>query len=206
MHAWEGTTMDRTAPVDHPILEPLAKRWSPRAFDPRPVPPEALRSMFEAARWAPSSFNEQPWAFLVAVRERPDEFERALAGLNPWNRAWAKNAGALAFTVAKRDLARNGRPNRHAWHDLGQAAAYLAAQAAALGLAAHQMGGILPDEVRRIYGVPDGWDLPTGIAIGWPGDPASLPEDYREDELAPRERKRQAEFVFSGGWGRAAVL
>src|SRR5262245_60647726 len=106
--------MERPAPTDHPIHELLARRWSPRAFDARPIEPEKLSSLFEAARWAPSSFNEQPWSFLLARREEPASFARMLECLVDANQAWAKDAPVLILTVARLRFTRNGAENRHA--------------------------------------------------------------------------------------------
>jgi len=195
--------MIKRAPADYPILDVIALRWSPRAFAPEPLAPDELRSLLEAARWAASCFNEQPWTFLVARRTEPEEFERALSCLSEKNRRWAGNAGALLFAVGRREFARNGKTNRHAWHDVGQADAHLALQATALGLAAHQMAGFSPDAVRELFGVPDGWDPVTAIAVGRPGRAEDLDEDFRASETGPRSRKGQDELVFEGRWGRA---
>jgi nitroreductase len=197
-------TMDRTAATDHPIHELFARRWSPRALAPKPVPAALLRSLLEAARWAASAFNEQPWRFIVARREDEDEFDTMLDCLVEGNRTWARNAGVLILTAARATYTHNDRPNRHAWHDLGQAAAHMALQATELGLVVHQMAGILPDKARQIYGVPDGYDVVTGIAVGYPGDPGDLPEALREMETSPRKRKPQAETVYRGAWDRRA--
>lgn len=196
--------MDKPADFQYPIHDLIARRWSPRALDPRPVPAEQIRSLLEAARWAASSFNEQPWSFLVARREDTAEFERMLACLVPANQAWAKNAGVLMLTVAKRTFTRNDRPNRVAEHDIGLAAANLTFQATALDLRVHQMAGIDTDKIRETYGIPEGYDPVTAIAVGLPGSLEQLPEEYRAEEQAPRERRMQSEFVFVGSWGRSA--
>jgi nitroreductase len=196
--------MDKTATTDHPVIDLVARRWSPRALEAKPIPADALRSILEAARWAASAFNEQPWRFLVARREDADEFETMLGCLTEGNQRWARNAGALILTAARATYTRNGKPNRHAWHDLGQAAANLCLQATDLGLAAHQMAGILPDKARELYGVPEEFDVVTGIALGHAGRADSLPDSLRRTEMAPRERKPQDEIVFRGGWERAA--
>jgi nitroreductase len=198
--------MENLANNDNPIHDLLRSRWSPRAFSERSVEPALLARLFEAARWAASSFNEQPWAFLVATKELPAEHERALACLMEMNRVWARAAPVLILTAAKLAFSRNGQPNRVALHDLGLAVAQLAVQATAEGLVLHQMAGILPDEVRRTFAIPEGWQPLTGIALGYDGDPATLPEDLRKREMAPRERKKLSEFVFTGGWGRATKL
>jgi len=196
--------MEKPADTRYPIHELLARRWSPRAFDPRPLEPAQLRSVLEAARWAPSSRNEQPWYFLVAVRQRSEEFERMLGCLTERNRMWARNSGALMLTVVRNTFARNERPNRVALHDLGQAAAHLTVQATAMGLAVHQMAGVDLDRVRQVYGVPEGFAPQTAIAIGPPGAMENRDESFRESERAPRHRKEQEEFVYAGAWAKAA--
>jgi len=196
--------MDKPAETHYPVHDLIARRWSPRALDPRPVPAAQIRSLLEAARWAASSFNEQPWSFLVARREDTAEFEKMLACLVAANQAWAKNAGVLMLTVAKRTFTRNDRPNRVAEHDIGLAAANVTFQATALGLRVHQMAGIDRDKIRETYGIPEGYDPVTAIAIGFSGSLEQLPEAYRVEEQAPRERRAQSEFVFEGAWGRSA--
>ena len=196
--------MMKNTPTDHPVHELIAGRWSPRALAPETVPAESLRSMLEAARWAASAFNEQPWSFIVARREDKKEFDTALGCLVEGNQGWAGNAGALILTVARGAFSRNDKPNRHAWHDVGQAAANLSLQATALGFVVHQMAGILPDRAREIYGIPEEYELVTAIAVGKAGDPGDLPEKLRAMEEAPRQRKPQSEFVFGGSWGTGA--
>jgi nitroreductase len=194
---------EKPAANDFPIHELLRARWSPRAFADRSVEPDQLRSLFEAARWAPSSFNEQPWAFLVARREQTDEFARLLGCLVEGNQAWAKFAPVLLLTLAHRCFEKNQQENRHAFYDVGQAVGNLSVQATALGLVLHQMAGILPDKARTEFHLPESWDVVTGIALGYPGDPAILPEALRQRELAPRSRKPLSSFVFTGRWGGA---
>jgi len=195
--------MDKPAATDHPIHELLAHRWSPRALDPRPIPADQIRSIFEAARWSASSFNEQPWSFIVARREDREQFARVAGCLMSGNK-WAENAGLLILTVVKRTFTRNDSPNRVAHHDLGLAAAGMTLQAEHFGLRVHQMAGVELDKVRETFGVPDSHEPVTAIAIGYPGDVDSLPEGLREPERAPRERKPQSEFVFAGEWNRPA--
>lgn len=195
---------EKPAPADYPIEPLLARRWSTRAFLDRPVEPEALRRLFEAARWAPSSGNGQPWSFLVARRENPAEFEKIAATLSPGN-AWARRAAVLAISVAALDRA-PGRPNRHALHDLGLASENLALQAAAMGLAVHMMAGFDPDKARAAFEIPDRYEPVTAFAIGYPGDPHSLPEDLRAKDLAPRQRRPIREWVFEGKFGQPGGL
>lgn len=199
--------MDRIADTDHPVHDLIARRWSPRSFADRPVDPGDLRSLLEAARWAASSFNEQPWFFLVARRDDPQAFERMLGCLVDGNRTWAKNAAVLMLGVLRNEFVKNGKPNRHAAHDLGLAMGNLSLQATDLGLVVHQMGGILPDVAAEFYGVPEGFTVLTGIAIGYQGDPETLPEGWiRDGEIAPRSRRPQAEFVFEGRWNDPAAF
>ncbi len=197
---------DKKAATDYPIQEVLAVRWSPYAFADKPVPEDELRSLFEAARWAPSSYNEQPWRYIVATRTEPAEFERLLSCLVEGNQAWAKAVPVLALGVVSLRFARNGKENRAAVHDLGLAAGNLLVEATARGLGVHQMIGILPDKAREVYGIPEGYEAWTAIAIGYPGDPKSLPAPLKERDAAPRQRKRLNEFVFSTEWGNPAPL
>jgi nitroreductase len=193
--------MKKTADTHHPVHELIAERWSPRAFAETSVSESDLRSILEAARWAASAFNEQPWAFIVASRDDGDAFETALSGLVDGNRTWARSAGAVLFSFAKTHFARNDKPNRHAFHDVGLATAQLTLEATARGLAVHPMSGILPDVIRETYAVPEGWEIVAGLAVGHPGDAAALPEDLRSKETGPRKRNPQSDFVFNGGWG-----
>lgn len=192
--------MEKPAPHDHPLHELVARRWSPRAFDGRAVSRAQIASLLEAARWAPSCFNEQPWRFLVASREDDAAFTKALGCLAETNQTWAKNAGVLFFTTAKKTFSRNDKPNRHAPHDIGLAAENLVLQALSDGLFAHQMAGIDVDKIRSEYGVPDDFDILTGIAVGHPGDSDDLPEKLRAMEEAERTRKTMAEIAFTGRW------
>ena len=193
--------MNTKATTDHRIHDLIAERWSPYAFADRPVPVDLLQSLFEAARWAASSFNEQPWSYLVATKDDPDGYAKLLSCLVEGNQEWAKAAPVLAIGCASLKFKRNGNPNAAALHDLGQASAYLALEATARGLAAHQMAGILPDRVREVFQVPEGVQPLTGLAIGYAGEPSLLPEKMRDRDSARRPRKPQAEFVFSGRWG-----
>jgi len=197
---------DKKATPDHPIHELLAERWSPYAFDSRPVPEADLRSLFEAARWAPSSYNEQPWRYLVATKDDPEQFQRLLSCLVDANQVWAKAAPVLALGVVSLRFALNAKDNRAAVHDLGLAAGNLLVEATARGLFVHQMIGILPDKARTTYGIPEGFEAWTAMAIGYRGDATGLPDRLRERDLAPRQRKPLREFVFSGRWGQPAPL
>jgi nitroreductase len=189
----------------HPIHELIAKRWSPYAFADRPVSNDDLRSLFEAARWAASSYNEQPWSYIVATRQDPTQFERLLSCLVEGNQVWAKAAPVLAIGCTRLRFNLTGQPNAAAVHDLGLASATLSLEATARGLLVHQMIGIVPAKVSALYAVPDGVQPTTGLAIGYAADPNTLPENLRLRDLAPRTRKPLSEFVFTGKWGTAST-
>lgn len=191
----------KSASTDHPIHPLLAERWSPYAFDDRPVPAADLCSLFEAARWAPSSYNEQPWRYIVATKDDPEQFQRLLSCLLEGNQLWAKSVPVLALGVVSLKFAHNAKDNRAAVHDLGLAAGNLVLEAISRGLFVHQMIGILPEKAREVYAIPDGFEAWTGLAVGYKADPANLPGPLKERDLTPRQRKPLHQFVFSGSWG-----
>jgi nitroreductase len=198
--------LDKRAKPDQPIHELLAARWSPYAFADRPVAEADVRSLFEAARWAASSYNEQPWSYIVATRDDREQFERVLACLVEGNQAWAKNVPVLALGIVTHRFKLNNKENRAAVHDLGLAAGNLTVEATARGLVVHQMIGILPDKAREVFQIPEGSEAWTGLAIGYAGDAQSLPDKLKERDLAPRQRRPLAEFVFGAKWGEAAAI
>ncbi|HJT19015.1 MAG TPA: nitroreductase family protein [Nitrospira sp.] len=198
--------MEKPAETRYPIHELLRRRWSPRAYDHRPVETEKLRSLFEAARWAPSSNNEQPWRFLVSTRDQPSDYERLFHCLSEGNRKWVFRAPVLILSVAGLNFDDDGTLNRHAFHDTGLAAENLVLEATALGLIAHQMAGFDLEHARAVCEIPPGFEPVAMIAVGYPGDPSVLPDYLRERELKPRERKPIPEFVFSSQWGRLSPL
>jgi nitroreductase len=197
--------MDKPAPTQYPIHDLLARRWSPHAFDSRPVEPEKLHHLFEAARWAASSFNEQPWNYIIAIKQNPEEFQQMLECLVEGNRPWASTAPVLVISVASTKFARNGTPNCHAFHDTGAASAHLTMQATAEGLFVHQMAGFDAQKARRTYQIPEGYDPVAAMAIGYPGDINTLPEPLKQRTLSPRSRKPIDQFVFEGKWGQRAT-
>ena len=198
--------MDKEADTIYPIETLLKRRWSPRAFSARPVEPEKLLSLWEAARWAASCANEQPWYFIVATKQNETEYARLLSCLRENNQQWAQQAPVLMVSVAKLAFDANGQANRYAFHDVGLAVANLITQATTLGLFVHQMAGFYPDKVRDLYGVPEGFEPVAGIVLGYPGDPASLPEDLKQRELARRARRPIETFVFECAWGHISPL
>ncbi|MGA2631615.1 MAG: nitroreductase family protein [Terriglobia bacterium] len=187
--------IESKAVSESPVHDLIARRWSPREFSSRPVEPEKLASLFEAARWAPSSYNQQPWNFVVARRENPADFERLLGLLAEQNATWARSAPVLAISVAQRNFTHNGQPNRFAFHDVGQAVAYLTLQATALGLSVHQMGGFDVERARELLAIPAGYEPVAAIALGYAQYPAVPPP-------SARTRRAASEFVFSGEWGK----
>jgi len=196
--------MSNPAPVEFPVNDLIKNRWSPRAFSDKPVPPDVLRSLFEAARWAPSSNNEQPWAYIVATKDNQENFEKSLGALVQFNANWAKKAPVLAIAVAELAFAKNNAPNRNAQYDVGAASLQLSIEATARGLVVHQMAGFDPETAKEAYNIPQGWEPIAAMAIGYPGDASSLPEPYQSREKAPRTRKPIREFVMSGQWGHTA--
>ena len=196
--------MHNPAKTDYPVHDLIQNRWSPRAFSDNPVSPETLRSLFEAARWAPSSSNEQPWAFIVGTKDDLETHSKILSTLVEFNQGWAKHAPVLAIAVSQMEFARNKTPNRNAFYDTGAAVAHLTAEATSRGLFVNQMAGFDPQKAIEVFHIPKGWEPIAVFAIGYPGDPNALPDKLRERELAPRSRKPISEFVMSSDWGHPA--
>lgn len=198
--------MQKPATTDFPVHNLIRDRWSPRAFSSKPVEREVLASLFEAARWAPSSSNEQPWAYIVATKDDAENFAKTTGVLVEFNAGWAKEAPVLAVAVSELAFQSNGTPNRNAFYDTGAATALLSVEATARGLAVHQMAGFDPAKAKQVFDIPAGWEPIATIAIGYPGDPQSLPDKLRDREVAPRTRKPLSEFVMSGRWGHTSPI
>jgi nitroreductase len=198
--------MEKPARTDYPIEETLSRRWSPRAFSDRTVEPDKLRRLFEAARWAPSSFNEQPWSFILTTKEKPEEYAALLNCLVEKNQQWARLAPVLMLSIAKLNFEKTGKPNRHAFHDVGMAVGSLLVEATALGLFVHQMAGFSVAKAREVFSVPAGFEPVAAIALGYAADPQVLPEAFRAQEVGARARKPIGEFVFEGRWGEKSPL
>jgi nitroreductase len=202
-----ASTHPKLAKPDHAILPVIAERWSPYAFDPRPVERQKLLSCLEAARWAPSSYNEQPWTFILTERTDAAAFAQMVDCLVEGNRGWAKNAGVLMLTVVAKLFTKNGKPNRAAEHDIGLAAGNMVLQATALGLQGHQMIGVEPAKIRATYKVPDSHEPLTAIALGYPAAvQPGVADPVAQRDLVARQRKPLAEIVISGSWGQPARL
>jgi nitroreductase len=202
--AVEARKLKRAPAVDG-VLPLFLERWSPRAFDEREVSVADLRRIFEAARWAPSSSNEQPWRFVVGLRgsETHKKIVETLAG---FNKEWAPKAPVLLVGVASTVFARNGNPNRFALFDLGAASTIVTLQAHALGIATHQMGGFDQDATRRLLEIPEEYAIGSTMALGYHGEPSALAsEKLIEGEISPRTRKPLSEIVLAA-WGEPAKL
>jgi nitroreductase len=202
----KNMTIEKISDTQYDIEETLKKRWSPLAFSNRPVEVEKLCQILEAARWAASSYNEQPWSFIVATQDNPVEFDRLLSCLAEGNQEWARNAPVLMLSVAKLYFERNGVENRHAFHDVGAAEANLAIQATALGLFIHQMAGFNVPRAQEVYSIPEGYEPVAAIAMGYPGAPHALSERLQQREFAPRTRKSLDTFVFSESWNHPSPI
>jgi len=188
---------NRQQPI-HPLLQ---KRWSPRAYSDELLSEKQIQTLFEAARWTPSSYNDQPWYFLYATRDNEEQHNKLLSCLNEGNRGWAQNAPLLVIAIARSHFSRNGKPNRHAWHDVGQAIAHLTIQATAMDLYVHQMAGFSPEKTLETYNIPGEYEPVTAFVVGLLGDPEQLEdENKRASETKPQRRKPQEEFVFDGEW------
>ena len=195
----------KDAATRYPIHDLLRRRWSPRAFAARPLDPETLHRLLEAARWAPSAGNGQPWGFLVATRDDAAEFARLLGVLNEKNQLWARDAAALLLAVAAVRRP-DGKEHPLALYDLGLAVENLVVEGMAHGVYAHQMAGFDAEAARRAFAIPQGNVPVAAIALGYPGDPDALPPELREREQAPRARKPLEALAFRGRYGRPSPL
>jgi nitroreductase len=196
----------KVAQTEHDVHELIRRRWSPRAFDAhRVVRRDDLLKLFEAARWTPSSFNEQPWHFVVVDRRRtPAVSEALIASLTGRNPAWASSAPLLVLVVVRIRDASTDTENAHAWYDTGQAVANLTLQATAEGLSIRQMRGFEPEAARAACRVPPDFVPAVVMAVGYAGDAETLAhEGHRHAEQQPRERRPVSEFVYDGTWGQA---
>jgi nitroreductase len=191
-------------PAESGVEEIILKRWSPRSYADKPVSSADLTKIFTAAAWAASSFNEQPWRFLVG-KKGDATYAKILDSLIEFNQAWAQTAPVLILSVGKKTFSHNGSPNGFAMHDTGAASATLSLEATALGMHTHGMAGLDQGKARANFGIPEDFEIGAVWALGYLGDADALPESYREMEKAARARKPLAEFVF-GDWEKAAEL
>lgn len=197
--------MTNPTPTDHPVHALISERWSPRAFANTLISNADMQSLFEAARWAPSSRNQQPWSFLVATRDDAEAFGRLFECLIPGNQSWAGRAAALVLSVAEA-RGEDDATNAYAVHDTALAVSNLILQATSVGLHAHQMGGFDREKARGDLSLPDTHDPVAMLAIGHVADADTLPDDLRVRELEPRTRRPLDEFVYGPTWGKTANL
>ena len=183
----------------HGIESIFLRRWSPRALKPDHIPDSELNRLFEAASWAPSTYNEQEWRYLYARNGSP-HWKTFFNLLAEANQAWCKNAGVLMVVLSKKTFTKNGKPNPVHTFDAGASWQNLALQAASMGLVAHGMAGFDRDKARADLKVPDDFAVEAMIAVGRPGDPEDLPENLRSGEI-PNDRKKVAEFAREGPFG-----
>ena len=201
-----GSTHPKHAAADHEVLDLIRERWSPRAFDAsRSLSLDELWRLFEAARWAPSSRNEQPWRFILTHRDHsPDAYQHLFSALTAGNQSWARTAPALILAAVQLVVEQTGETNRHAYYDAGQAVAYLTLQAQSQGLGIRQMEGFDHAIAREVCNVPQGFEPAVVMAVGYPGSPEALASDkHRAAEVAPRRRRKASDFVFDGTWGKS---
>ncbi len=194
----------KPATTDLPLVDVIRQRWSPRAIGHQPIEEQKIAALFEAARWAPSCYNEQPWRYIYASHDDQDG-RRKLESLLVEGNAWAKNAYILMISFTKKTFTRNGKDNVHAMHDLGCASGFITLQATALGLATHQMAGFDRERANQALGVPADFLPGSMMAIGYPAPPDNLSEDQRKSEAAPRTRKDRGEIAFQSHWNEGGL-
>ena len=181
--------------TDAPVETLLLRRWSPRSFAQDSVTDADIASIFTAAAWAASSYNEQPWRFIVG-RKGDETWQKIFDALRPFNQSWAEAAPVLYAAFAKKNFTMTGDPNGVAVHDVGAASANASLQATALGLHTHGLGGFDPDKLRASFAVPEDFDPVACWTLGRSGNPETLAENYRAMEIAPRQRKPLSDFLF----------
>ena len=194
----------KAGPAESGVTEIILKRWSPRSFADKPVSSADLTKIFTAAAWAASSFNEQPWRFLMG-KKGDETYAKILDALIEFNQGWAKSAPVLILSVGKKTFTQSGQPNAYALHDTGAATANLSLEATALGLHTHGMGGVDKEKARANFAIPEDFEVGAAWALGYVGDPEALPEPMKAMETAARTRKALEEFVFAE-WDEAATL
>ncbi|GIK29926.1 MAG: nitroreductase family protein [Chloroflexi bacterium] len=195
--------MHRKAQTAVPIHPLLAERWSSRAFSDDPVAPELVLSLLEAARWSASCFNGQPWRFIVATRDDPEQHARLAACFTTSNQRWVPRAWVVMIALAVDTFEVDGSANRLAQYDVGLAVQNMVVQASAHGLNVRQAAGIDIARIRAEYAVPEGVTVMCGVMIGYPGDPDTLVDPLPQRERQPRTRKPLSELCFSGRFGQA---
>ncbi|MDP1621372.1 MAG: nitroreductase family protein [Bacteroidales bacterium] len=197
--------MNKTANTKYPINHLAINRWSPRAFLDKPVEPEKLISLFEAARWSASGGNEQPWRFIAGI-DHDETWQKIFSTLDPGNQEWNQHVPVLIIAVGNRISSWDGKESGYFQYDTGQAVAHLTIEAMNQGLHVHQMGGFSKEKASEIFEIPDDFQPLTAIAVGYIGDPETLSEKLRQRELQERTRKNLSEIVFSSRFGEPSPL
>ncbi len=188
--------LKKSNPVDYDVLDIVKKRWSPRAFAQKDISKDDILTMLEAARWTASAFNEQPWRFIVAVKDDSQKYTKLLNCLREGNQGWAANAPVLMLAIAKKTFSNTHGENKIARYDLGQAVSALVLQATELNIYSHQMAGIYADKAKEAYNLADDYEAVTAIALGYLGDIEQLPDDLQAKEKSERIRKSIAEITI----------
>ncbi len=189
--------MEKSTEIERPLLEVIEQRRSKRSYAETPIEPGKIQSLFEAARWAPSSSNEQPWSYIYATKDQTELWNKLFETLFDLNKIWVERAPLLVMGLIRKNFISNGKPNAYAVYDLGAANALLSLQATHMGLNVHQMGGFNREIAKANMSVPDTHEAVVIIAIGYPGDLEQLPENLKQREVAPRQRYVQQEFVMN---------
>ena len=195
--------MKKVTPNKYPINDLVKKRWSPRAFSEKQIEEEKLASLFEAARWAPSAFNEQPWRFIIG-QKGSETYDKILQSLVEWNQQWAGKSPVLVLNIASKNFSHNSKTNATAQYDLGQAVAFMIIEAVNQGLVSHEMSGFDAEEAARLLQIPEDFQAVSVTAFGYYGDASLLPEDMLQSEMEDRKRKNLNEIVFTGRFGEAS--
>ena len=189
--------MERSTEIEMPLLDVIEQRRSKRSYAETLIEPSKIQSLFEAARWAPSSSNEQPWSYIYATRDQTELWNKLFEALLDLNKVWVEHAPLLVLGLIRKNFISNGKPNTYAIYDLGAANALLSLQATHIGLNVHQMGGFNREIAKENMKVPDTHEVVVMMAIGYPGNLEKLPENLKQREMAPRQRYIQDEFVMN---------
>ncbi len=193
--------MIKKAKTKHKVIETIKNRWSPRSFSDKLIDNESISSLFEAASWAASAFNEQPWRFIYATKDNSKVYNQILGCLIEWNQNWAKSAPLLILAIAKLNFTHNNEPNRTAFYDLGQAIGQMGLQASSMGLFIHQMSGFDHNKAEKEFNIPDGFTAVSVLAVGYLGNTKNLDETLKKMEETARTRNKLDDFVFTGNFG-----
>jgi nitroreductase len=188
--------MIKEAKTKHPVLDLIKKRWSARAFSHKSIDDPTLFTLFEAAGWAASANNEQPWRYIYAKREDKEAFAKIVDCLMAGNQPWAKNAAVLVLCIVKTTFGVENKPNIAAIHDAGLANATLLLQATSHNIYGHMMGGYDRAKAKEKFNIPDGYEPVLILALGYLDSHETLEEPFKTREVTPRTRKELSEFVF----------